>query len=664
MSSHRMPSWLALMALMVLAAGGLSWLLFGLAGSQRGQILVTSSPESAVEFLPDSSALTLAEVAQTNTGWQRLAGAGFIQTPPGEKAWIRITLRNSSPKPQHGILENADIHTDRVELFLADTSEAERWQRLASGEKVPLLQRPLWGRSIAFPVTIPAQGESVVYLRACDHFAIWQEFTWWPNQQDFHSAQLRDVLTEGAYFGTLLALLFYNVVLWVRLQFPDTGRYLLYLGSFIAYMFIARSMPPLFGWALGSPWMEVISMMALALSGAFLAEFARVFLELKSRAPKANRVARIISGIMIVLALGSLASPWSDQTDLIHYILLAAILTHLILAGVAFTAWRAGVRQARYFLLSFGLLFVSMTPVLLISVFPIPLDIAARTIMIGSALEMLLLSIGTADRFAVMQRETIRVQKALLEETEQRQALQEAYADELEVEVRERTRDLATANEDKDRIIAVLAHDLRSPLTGITQTAEQLTALPASGRIAQFINDSARIGRHLLLMIEDLALWAQLRSDKSQAGTYPVQSLITPVVTLHRSLADRENITLIVEGPSDLAVEVDRVLAQTLVRNLLVNAIKFARHRVIIRTDSRDHDIRISVRDDGPGLPSSVAAQLNNSEPVNLTINGGLGLRLCSEISRVIGTRLEVTLPEDGGTELSFTLPSASGGLL
>lgn len=664
MSSHRTSSWPVLMALMLLAAAGFSWLLFGQAGTHQGKLLLTGAPGTSVEFLPDSSGLTIAGAAQTQIGWQHFEAPGFIATPPNERVWLRITLRNSSSKPQQGILENADIHTDRVEFFLADDSEPDGWQRMASGEKIPLLQRPLWGRFIAFPVTVPAQGERVIYLRANDHFAIWQEFTWWPRQQDFHSAQLRDVLAEGAYFGTLLALLFYNVVLWVRLQFPDTGRYLLYLGTFIAYMFIARGMPPLFGWAMGSPWLEVISMMALALSGAFLAEFARVFLELKSRAPRANRVAKIVSATMIVLALGSLATPWIDQTDLIHHILTAAILTHLILAGVAIAAWRVGVRQARYFILSFGLLFLGMTPVLLIGIFPIPLDVAARAIMIGSALEMLLLSVGTADRFGVMQRETIRIQKALLEETEQRQALQEAYADELEVEVRERTRDLATANEDKDRIIAVLAHDLRSPLTGITQTAEQLTDLPASGRIAQFINDSARIGRHLLLMIEDLALWAQLRSGKRQTGTYPVHSLISPVVTLHRSLAEREHITLLVEGSGDLTVEVDRVLAQTLVRNLLVNAIKFARQRVVIRVESLVVGVQISVQDDGPGLPATIVAQLGQTAPATLTTSGGLGLRLCSEISRVIGTRLEVTLPPGGGTTLSFILPTPAGGLL
>ena len=659
MKPRRATTWPILAGLMVLAASGLSWLLFGLAGNHAGRIPLPDASGSVVEFLPDTPGLTIAEVALADTGWQPLGTPGFIKSPPRERIWIKVILKNPGTKAQHGILENADIHADWMEAFIQDGSEPDGWVRLLSGEATSLSRKALWGRSVAFPVTVPPQGESTIFLRGRDHFAIWQEFVWWPDQNAFHAARLRDVLTEGAYFGTLLALLFYNAVLWVRLRFPDTGRYLLYLGSFMTYMFIARSMPPLFGWALGSPWMEALSMTALALSGAFLAEFARVFLELKSRAPKANRTAKIMSAIMVALALGALVTPWSDRTDLLMYILLAGTITHVLLAGIAVAAWRAGARQARYFILAFGLLFVGLLPVIAIWILPLPLDIMAKAVLIGSALEMLLLSVGTADRFAVMQRETIEIQQALLEETTQRQALQEAYADELEVEVRERTRELATANADKDRIIAVLAHDLRSPLTGLTQTAEQLTASPASGRLTQFITDSARIGRHLLLMIEDLALWAQLRGGTTQAGTHPVESLISPVVTLHRSFAERERIQLLVDVPGDLQVEVDRVLAQTLVRNLLVNAIKFARRHVVIRAESLDTGIKISVSDDGPGLPASVASQLNASEPVTLTINGGLGLRLCGEISRVIGTRLEVASPSGGGTALSFILPNA-----
>ena len=109
--------------------------------------------------------------------------------------------------------------------------------------------------------------------------------------------------------------------------------------------------------------------------------------------------------------------------------------------------------------------------------------------------------------------------------------------------------------------------------------------------------------------------------------------------------------------PAGLRVETDLVLAQTLVRNLLANALKFAETRVALRAERvAGGGVRVSVGNDGPPLPADVAARFAAGVDEPITATGGLGLRLCREICRALGLRLEATAAAGGGTEFSFTL--------
>lgn len=216
------------------------------------------------------------------------------------------------------------------------------------------------------------------------------------------------------------------------------------------------------------------------------------------------------------------------------------------------------------------------------------------------------------------------------------------------MEVRERTSELQQANADKDRMLTVIGHDLRSPLTGLMRTADEST-----GALAQEV---AHTGRALLLLIEDLVLWARLRAGTKQIAAHPVRGLAAPAVALHQALAEHGGIELVVEVPDDVDVKTDLVLAQTLVRNLLANALKFARTRVVLRAALVPGGVRFTVGNDGPPLPPAVAARFAAGENEPMTATGGLGLRLCREICGALGMRLEAGAGAEGGTEFGFIL--------
>ena len=272
-----------------------------------------------------------------------------------------------------------------------------------------------------------------------------------------------------------------------------------------------------------------------------------------------------------------------------------------------------------------------------------------------------MLGIVISDRLGVIQKEKIAAQKALLQEAEQREIMQEAYADDLAVEVRERTAELEESNADKDRILTVLGHDLRSPLTGLTRSAEywaeRETAEPA---VRVFMSEAAQTGRSLLLLIEDLVMWARLRAGTGYVAAHTLGALVAPVFALHRMQAKSAGIALEVQMPEELLVNTDLVPVQALLRNLLANALRAARGVVRVEAILLPEGVCISVRDDGAGLPIALEAALKAADPALLPNVNGLGLRLCLEISRALNLRLSVVTASGQGTEFHFFLPVIS----
>lgn len=649
--------------ILLVASGVLAAVMFGLTGNLTGRVALPDAASGAmVEILADPENLrTIDEVVnQPDTVWTPWAGQGYIRAQRQEAVWVRVTLPNRTHAPLNAVMGEEGYYTDRVDFWERDpAARTSDWRHEQSGEWTRA--KPVWGRSAVFAVLVPAGESRTYYLRAEDRFAVWLGVAWWPDREQFLAARSRVALAEGMYAGALFALFFYNAVLWARMRFADTGFYLGYLGGSAGFMFAANGGFPQFVTAVGSPVVETLMMIALTLSAVCLAQFGRVFLELAERAPRADRTARWLRNAFLFSLPLALITPWATGTLWLHCLIALTLVAHGTMLAIALIAWRAGATHARYFVLAFGFLFVGMAPAVLSFIVISPQHWKMMAFLAGSVMEMLMLSLAVSDRFARLQRERAATQERLVEEMEQRETMQEAYADELAFEVGERTRELQEANRDKDRMIAVIGHDLRGPLTALTMGAEQAAGQPAAA--LEFADEAAQAGRRVLLLIEDLVLWARLRAGGVHTGAHSVKDFAAQVVALHQPLAVQRAVELAVSVPDALRVRTDLVLAQTLLRNLVANAVRYARTRVEVRAVGGPEGVRFTVSDDGPGLPPEVGAALASGADASASCEarpGGLGLRLCLEISRALGLRLEVKTAAGEGAEFGFTLPCAA----
>lgn len=244
------------------------------------------------------------------------------------------------------------------------------------------------------------------------------------------------------------------------------------------------------------------------------------------------------------------------------------------------------------------------------------------------------------------------------------------------VELERAHADLARSNAEKDRFFSIIAHDLKSPFNALLGFSEVLLArAPAMPpqqvlEYVQIIHDSGKAAYELL---ENLLEWSRLQLGRMEIRPEPVAlaRLADRVTTLHRLAAEEKGITLRhrVEG---LHVLADPAVVDTILRNLVGNAVKFTEPggTVTITAEPAPGDAGrtvVTVTDTGVGMSAAKVADLFHIDrPVSTTgtrgeKGTGLGLVLCAELAAKSGGRITVDSTPGAGTRFHLVLPAAQG---
>jgi len=173
--------------------------------------------------------------------------------------------------------------------------------------------------------------------------------------------------------------------------------------------------------------------------------------------------------------------------------------------------------------------------------------------------------------------------------------------------IEETNEKLLSLNEEKNNLIQVLAHDLRSPLANILngsqiiQSREEFTE--EGEKILGFILDSSEKMRSLIDKILDVdAIEAGRHNVKNEV--FEVSEVIQEVVNQNKRKAENKQINIAVNTAKGLNIKADKVYTGQVIENLLTNAIKYSAiaSEVGITTESTKDMVKISVQDQGPGL--------------------------------------------------------------
>ncbi|WBO84521.1 ATP-binding protein [Hymenobacter yonginensis] len=243
------------------------------------------------------------------------------------------------------------------------------------------------------------------------------------------------------------------------------------------------------------------------------------------------------------------------------------------------------------------------------------------------------------------------------------------------VALHQATRELREVAASKDRLYAVVAHDLRGPVTSFVGVTELIEFYLRKGdenglrRLPTLVRQSAN---SLNSLLDNLLSWAVSQTGElvSQPEWLSVDELFAEIEELYRTTAEAKQIRLTASEVPGLQVWSDLNMTRTILRNLVGNALKFTPSGGHIQLDAAatpDHNVLLSVADSGRGMPAeqldallrdSASSPMMVSASNNSRSGTGLGLPLCRAfVERLHGTlTVESTLGQ--GTLVQIRLPA------
>ncbi|HOP49697.1 MAG TPA: ATP-binding protein [Ignavibacteriales bacterium] len=223
----------------------------------------------------------------------------------------------------------------------------------------------------------------------------------------------------------------------------------------------------------------------------------------------------------------------------------------------------------------------------------------------------------------------------------------------------------------KDKYLSIIAHDLKNPISAIKNISEVM--INQNQRFSEReIYDNLHLIKNtsnsLFNLLMDLLDWA--RANTGQIELHPaiinVETLVNDVLNYLSLQANNKHISIIVDIEDNLHIYADYNTINTVLRNIISNAIKFTPigGKIIIKCKSDMHNSIISITDTGIGIPEEKIPKLFEFEKNRSTTGTsgetgtGLGLILCKDFVEKNNGTISVQSELNKGTTFTITLPT------
>jgi len=241
------------------------------------------------------------------------------------------------------------------------------------------------------------------------------------------------------------------------------------------------------------------------------------------------------------------------------------------------------------------------------------------------------------------------------------------------VKLAESERNLTEINATKDKFFSIISHDLKNPLTSLLSISESIMEESKADQDdksygIQKIHESIKQIHNLL---ENLLTWSRSQTGrlKYEPVNFNLSKLIEVNLNLHRTMAENKNVSLNFEFEDNIIAFGDRDMINTVIRNLVNNAVKFTPPGGLVKVEARqDYNIiHIRVKDNGTGISEENMQKLFRIDIKYKTVGTsgekgtGLGLILCREFVERNGGTMTVESTLNKGSNFGFTIPAGKG---
>ena len=619
-------------------------------------------------FLDPSRAIAFEAIP--SEPFQALPGEAAFGHDPGV-LWLRLRLDWAEVPTGERWLEMSSSLLDRVSLYRLGVDG--RWNVQHSGRHIPFSQRTLGTRLPTFRLPATSTGNEILFLRIETQGSIVLTPTLW--EPSLHAAShAREEWWVGLSAGLMLLLTATHLSLGITLKDRTNTIYACYTGT---SLLASLSFSGLFAFLL-TPELPRLDFWMLAWSLPILLGLTwPVFSSIIAFEERYPRLDRALTWGTLALALVLALGRFAGFNHTVGPIMTVGFL--LLLPGVFVTAcWQvlAGNRAARFYLLAFVPLLLILGAEMARNMGLVQFDIFTSEIGdIAGFGHLMALSIPVVLRLLRIKQERDASMARELETSQRNER-------ELEAQVLERTRDLATAKaqaegslvsaeevlEGQRRLIQTVSHEFRTPLAIIDGTAQllELQSEPdPSGKPSPASTIRAKV-RRLLDFLD-----GALRQNQLESGSWRmVREPIEPIALLQAVLTRVDPDPIL--HPLSLSLdhmpgqfEADPRMLSILLVNLIENAIRYSPEggEIFIAAEGLpDGGLRIYVSDQGIGIAPQhldrVFDRFYRSGELSGVDGSGLGLYLSREIAQMHGGQLTVESRPGKGSTFCLTLPA------
>jgi len=241
---------------------------------------------------------------------------------------------------------------------------------------------------------------------------------------------------------------------------------------------------------------------------------------------------------------------------------------------------------------------------------------------------------------------------------------------EFEARLSRTNQQLAEANDAKNKVFSIIAHDLRNPFTSIISFIDLLEnedITITDDEYRYIISELKKITHNTDLLLQNILAWARSQTEGIQVNprTVELAPLIDSVCSLLEIQAKGKDLKLEQELGTNTTALVDEQMLHTVLRNLISNAIKFSypSQSIVIRAEQQESETLISISDNGVGIAAErintlfdISSAFSTSGTQQET-GTGLGLRLSNEMVKRNQGRLWVQSSPNQGTIFYISLP-------
>ncbi len=416
--------------------------------------------------------------ATQESRWQPITRKSIHFGITDQVVWLRFDVQSAADEARRWLISIPWMMLNDIEFSQrhADGSWSELFR---SGYDVHYSQRFGQHRQYLFPVDLQPGERATLLLRLDIKYITFVPVLFWsPAQFDQHDRF--DTLFYGLAFGVLLAMLLYNLMLYVFVRDSSYFFYSLYVFTIVLYELAVTGLGARFLWG-DSHQAVALAYPSFAQLGFLMAAlFIRNFLKLKRYGGWVLHVNTFfifywaLAFVAMLVAGPELLRKINEPVAVVSCV--AALVTTIHL-------WRRGNVSARYFTIAWGFLIVATMVLVLTTLGALPYNnLTDKAQITGFVLETILLSIALAERInreraqrdatqqlaLEMARQVNEERRATLEAQDHAMALQQRHTEELELRVLDRTAELERTMRNLELANRELAKlSVTDPLTGL-----------------------------------------------------------------------------------------------------------------------------------------------------------------------------------------------------